>query len=367
MNKILFYYPQHFNRSAEGTNPYFDALLKACEESNISYTLMEEPDKGTDKPRNPLAKKADGFFWFVWFLRNFAKIFIGDFFKREKMVASMINMFTLGKYKYDKYITISGSMLHLFAALNPKAQVYDMQHGVLGKFHKTFFDEEGRLNDQFYNPQIHWLFWGKGYQKCFCKGEDISIMRRSHIIGYSVPTCGIKLAEPENRNVILFSLQFTADWDKEMLEKQKRLLNEHLCQLNKCGYEVILRQHPRFNNVISIDDILQNNLNVKVSNLSFSQLLDSVLLQVTYHSTTAFEYAQMGIPTFFMHNIEFPHRENLMYNEFHYPLFQNQTLREVVDFLSDKKHFKINGKVVNKWYNDFYTDFDKETFLKLLN
>ncbi|MBR7028670.1 MAG: hypothetical protein IKI05_04615, partial [Bacteroidaceae bacterium] len=42
--QVLFYYPQHFNRSAAGTNPFFDPLLQTCEEAGISYKLLEEPD-----------------------------------------------------------------------------------------------------------------------------------------------------------------------------------------------------------------------------------------------------------------------------------------------------------------------------------
>lgn len=365
MNKILFYYPQHFNRSAEGTNPFFDELLKVCDEVGISHDLMEEPDGGTDKPRNPQAKKADTFFWTVWFLRNVAKLFSCDFYKREKIAAKMLNVFTLGKYRYDKYITISGSMFHFFAALNPKAQVYDMQHGVLGKFHTTFFDKSNKLRASYYDKQLQWLFWGPGYESCFIKDEPI-LKGRTHVVGYPIPTEDGELANANGRNVILFSLQLTADWDEEMLKKQKTLLESHIAQLKDFGYEILLRHHPRYNNVISIGDVLEKYPYVKVTTSSLSELLFRVLLQVTYHSTTAFEYAQMGIPSFFMHNDYFHHCDNLMYEEYRYPLYENKFLREVVDHLSTFEAFATDGKIVNEWYNRFYTPFSKEAFLNLL-
>lgn len=365
MNKILFYYPQHFNRSAGGTNPFFDELLKACDEAGISYDLMEEPDGGTDKPRNPQAKKADTFFWTVWFLRNVARLFSRDFYKRENISAKMLNVLTFGKYRYDKYITISGSMLHLFAALNPKAPVYDMQHGVVGKFHATFFDENKALRQQFYNPQLHWLFWGKGYEDSFVRGEEQLLKGRTHALGYPIPVEN-KIATADGRKVILFSLQFTADWDMEMLQKQKALLEQHVSALEGCGYEVLLRHHPRYNNVISIDDVLQKYPYAKVTTAPLSELLHQVLLQVTFHSTTAFEYAQMGIPSFFMHNDQFPHCDNLMYEEYRYPLYENVSFREVVARLVSDKAFVADGKIVNDWYNRFYTPFSKEAFLNLL-
>lgn len=364
--KLLFYYPQHFNRSAEGTNPFFDELLKACDKAGISYDLMEEPDSGTDKPRNPRAKKADGFFRIVWFLRNVAKLFSRDFYKREKIAAHILNVLTNGRYRYDKYITISGSMLHMFAALNPEAEVYDMQHGILYKRHPTFHDETLRLRPQFYNSQLHWLFWGRGYEDCFAKGEENILRGRTHVVGYPVPVEEGHLATAEGRNVILFSLQLTADWDQGMLEKQKVLLDQHLAQLEGCGYEVLLRHHPRYNNVINIDDILQKYPFVHITKEPLSVLLHKVFLQVTFNSTTAFEYAQKGIPSFMMHNESFVHRDNLMYEEYKYPLYENMSLREVVDHLSSDDTFVNDGRIVNEWYNRFYTPFNKESFLKLL-
>lgn len=364
--KILFYYPQHFNRSAQGTNPFFDELLKACDEAGISYVLMEEPDGGTDKPRNSRAKKADGFFRTVWFLRNVAKLFSRDFYKREKIAAKMLNVLTLRKYRFDKYITISGSMLHLFAALNPKAQVYDMQHGVLYKRHPTFHDENLQLRPQFFNPQLHWLLWGKGYKDCFIRGEEDLLDDRTEVVGYPVKVKEGQLAKADGRDVILFSLQLTADWDWDMLEKQKVLLDEHLAMLEGCGRTILLRHHPRYNNVINIDDVLLKHPFAKITAAPLSELLDKVLLQITFNSTTAFEYAQMGIPSFFMHNEQFPHSKNLMYEEYLYPLYENQSLREVVEHLSTSEAFATDGKIVNEWYNRFYTPFDKGAFLKLL-
>ena len=142
MKKLLFYYPQHFNRSKNGTNPFFDRMLDICDREGIDYDILEEPDGETDKPRNVKASKADAFFWIVTAIRKImATLFPNqDFYKREKKVAAVINLISAGRYRYEKYITISGSMYHLFASLNPNATVYDMQHGVLFKHHPTFFD-----------------------------------------------------------------------------------------------------------------------------------------------------------------------------------------------------------------------------------
>lgn len=41
--QVIFYYPMHFNRSKNATNPYFDPILEACEREGITYLLLEEP------------------------------------------------------------------------------------------------------------------------------------------------------------------------------------------------------------------------------------------------------------------------------------------------------------------------------------
>ena len=55
--RVLFYYPQHFNRTDQGTNPFFDKLLETCDRHGVAYRLYEEPDRATDKPRNTKASK----------------------------------------------------------------------------------------------------------------------------------------------------------------------------------------------------------------------------------------------------------------------------------------------------------------------
>ncbi len=70
MKNLLFYYPQHFNRSDEYSNPFFDRMLDICDRHGISYDLIEEPDPATDKHRNPRARKGDVFFWTVTVIRK---------------------------------------------------------------------------------------------------------------------------------------------------------------------------------------------------------------------------------------------------------------------------------------------------------
>ena len=257
-------------------------------------------------------------------------------------------------------MTISGSMLHLFSSLNPEASVFDMQHGVLMKGHRTFFDEEERLRPQFYKQNLHWLMWGKGYKDLFERGEEQVLKGRVHVVGYPIEKNQSVVLSKEK--IALISLQFTHSWDSEMLRKQKQLLQDNLAFFEGSGYKVWLRHHPRFNNVIDLDDILGQYSFVSITTHTFSQLLEEISLHVTYDSTTAFEYAQYGIPSVFMYNEEFPYETNIMYKEFRYPLFRDMTFRGALSYLN------VNDVAaqMKEWYGYYYSPFDEGEFLSLV-
>lgn len=364
---VLFYYPQHFNRTAQATNPFFDRLLETCDKYGISYHLIEEPDWGTDKPRNPKAIKGDAFFVLVLVVRKVVnKIFHGDFWQKEKKVARIVNALTFGRLIYAKYITISGSMVHLFAAMNKKGDVYDMQHGILYKQHPTFFDENEKLRPNYYGHNLHWLFWGRGYERCFCRGEEQLFEGRTHVTGYPIMSSLKANMMASTDKVILFSLQFTHDADLPELEREKVFFENALQQLQGAGVHVLLKHHPRYNNSISIDDWFDKYDFVELTNLSMQELLPQVMLQVTLNSTTSFEYAATGVPSFFIDSEGHLTRGALFYTEYNYPLYKEMTLRQVVERLQNEDNRKQDATIVKSWYREFYDDYNEDAFVKLI-
>ena len=368
MKELLFYYPQHFNRTQAGTNPFFDAMLEACDRAGINYDLLEEPDGGTNKPRNPKAQKADSFYWTVIIIRKLLSIAFRkkDFYWREERAARLFNLITFGRYRYRRYITISGSMYFFFANLNPEAEVYDMQHGILYKHHPTFFDLTTlRLRPQYSKPNLHFLFWGKGYEDCFTKGDEEVLKGRTHVVGYpcksTVTTC-----EGCREKSILVSLQFTHDVDAEGLESMKQALWKFLEETEPLGVKVILKNHPRYNNCIALDDLMARFPHAEMSSASLGELVGQTFLHVTYYSTTAFEFAEYGIPTFFLMADKLQDFCRLFYDDFRYPLYAGQTIGEVMERLNDKSNYDADAATVRAWYDEFYSPFCEEEFLKLI-
>lgn len=365
--KVLFYYPQHFNRTAQATNPFFDRLLETCDSHVISYKLIEEPDWGTDKPRNDKAIKGDALFMLILVLRKVVGLFSKkDFYKNEVVVARLLNLFTLGRLRYRRYITISGSMLHLFAALKDDCEVFDMQHGILYKQHPTFFDESEHLRPQYYQRNLHWLMWGRGYDRCFCRGDEEVLAGRTHVVGYPIAPAKVDVEEMSDK-IVLFSLQFTHDYQQHELEEHKKILEETLRQLQNCGVKVLLKHHPRYNNAIPIDDLIESFPFCRITKLSMQDLLTQTMLQVTFNSTTSFEYAEYGIPSFFIDPEARLPQGDLFYSEYHYPLYKGMFISDVVSRLKLHDKAKEDATTVRAWYSEFYSDFNEQAFLKLLS
>jgi len=365
--QVLFYYPQHFNRSAVGTNPFFDPLLQTCEEAGISYKLLEEPDWGTDKSRNPRAIKADAFFVLVLILRKLVKLAgIKDFYAAEPHVARLVNILTFGRLRYRRYVTISGSMQFLFAAMNEDTRVYDMQHGILYKRHHVFFDENFKLRPHYYNKKLHWLVWGKGYYDTFVKNEESIFYDRVHLVGFPMKHSNNSNNMLRRSKTIIISLQFNPSYDKDTLLKEKKLLTECLDELQYTGYRILLKHHPRFEHCISLEDWFKHYNFIEETNESLESLSQFVDLHITPNSTASFDYARYKIPTYFLYNDERPFGKLIFYDEYAYPLYYRTSLRKVVSHIEDNKEYMEDRNIVYGWYKHFYSSFDKKLFIALV-
>lgn len=371
--RVLFYYPQHFNRSSNGTNPYFDPLIKICEQSNIPYDIYEEPDPGTDKPHNKNAKSAKCFFWTITVIRKLVKLLMPNFswYKREQITAFIFNILSLGRWKYRKYVSISGSMEELFLALNSKADVLELQHGV-DYSNKISYFENGQLKESYRSSHWHLMSWGEGYRKCVIWGHEneYNLKDRVHVVGYPMYKKNVSshFFNFKNRETftILFSLQFTNDWDIKKLMCYKRVICETLQMLENTGYKVLFKHHPRYNNCIELTDLYERFPFVEITQEQLSELQQKVDLHVTLNSTTAFEFAEVGIPTYFLQNHDFPLSECLFYKEYNYPLYVGMDICSVIDRLKDITVCTEDAKTLMDWYKMFYSPLNKNLIIDLL-
>lgn len=362
---VIFYYPQHFNRSKEGTNPYFDPLIGVCNENGIRYVVIEEPAGGTDKPHNPKTLRGDALLLTILIIRKLIRTILKyNYIKQERIVAKIINIITFGKLKVKKYITISGSMEHLFCFINKSGKVYDIQHGIIYSKHQGYFYKDGKIRDEHHISNLNFLVYGEGTYNVFYRNKDnINILKdRVNAIGCPLEN-GDKKIKESGKN-IFYSLQYTSDdlWDKN--EFTNLFINSVKC-INKYNFKVEYKHHPRFDNSV---DLQKECKGYKITETkdSIEEIINRTKLHITYFSTTAFEFATYGIPTYFLISDIIPDGKNIFYDEYEYPLYKDMAIEEVIERLENPIYANKDAKVVKEWYNKFYMPFDKQAFYDII-
>ncbi|MCD0486907.1 hypothetical protein LPB86_01620 [Pedobacter sp. MC2016-14] len=371
---VIFYYPQHFNRSKAGTNPFFDPLIKICEDFNISFLLIEEPDKNTAAPRNSKAYQFD--FW-LFLILSFRKLIPGFFFKtsrhRDRFIGKLISRLSFRKFSARNYITISNSMINCLSAFNDQAKVYDLQHGIIYSWHHGYFNADGSLKEELNSPNLGFLVYGAGFLNEFSKGNENSLNHRVKVIGNVLKPLHMEVAVmPEkNLNKVVYSLQFTRDWDVRRLEDQREelfaLLESVEATFLKFGLVFYLKHHPRFGNCINLSTLSERFKFVEFINPGFYEPDQEPFLHVTIYSTVAFDYAEKGIPTYFVQSKSAPEGKMIYLDKYAYPCVYPSLSEMITVYLTDHGRYMDEGLKVMEWQKNFYADFDAKQFLNILS
>lgn len=370
---ILFYYPKHFNRSKQGTNSYFDPLIKTCKDYNLRFLLVEEPDKGTSMPHNPEAIEFDIWFLLILVFRKLIPLKLcGNFQRREILIGRIIGMLSFQRFKARVYITISNSMINLLPGLNIKAKVFDLQHGIIYSTHWGYFEPNGLLVENLRDKRIHFLVYGEGYINSFLRNVEnhkFHISEKVKIIGDVIQDNDkVYSVKIRPKTTVLYSLQLTEDVGLASLEIQKNHLLEFIGNISKhferSKLTLLLKHHPRFNNAIGLDEISERYS--FVSYTTASDLSEKVFLHLTQSSTTAFEYAAVGIPTWFVPTINNDCGYKIFIEEYCYPINKDNLDILIDSYINDDGVYLADADKVINWYRKFYSHFDSKNFIEAI-
>lgn len=363
---VILFYPQHFNRSVDGTNLYFAPLVKLCRDNALHYLEMEEPDGGTPQPRDPQCMKADVFFWFVTALRklirscnqNKSQVVV------DKQIARVIDFLTFHKLRAKCYVTMSNSMIDVLAEINPEGIAYDYQHGIIYNAHEGYFVKKNMLTLSHTLANRRILLWGDMYKKCFTAVQTpFNAEKQIKVVGYPITTAVI---EQKERKTIVICLQFRSEGSYELHANMHDMLCECLDVLKKYNYKVLLKHHPRFNDVYDLSDITQKYGFAEYTDSQMQELAEEAFLQITWNSTTIFEYANYSIPSFLLTDERLDWGETTFYRQYYYPLYHNEKLESVMERIASKESYERDCVTVKNWYDSAYAPFDKNLMLKIL-
>ena len=345
---IVFYAPAYFNRGENGENPYFSHLIQCCEKHSLSYIVFEEPSK-YNHIRNNKSIPFDFIFFLIITLRRWMKV-KDDIIQTENNIGDFLSGSFFRNFRYNNYIVISKSMISVFSRIDKNAKLYDLQHGIIYTNKPDYFSDY-ILSPHLRRNNISLLLSGRLFKDILLKNGDKSfIENNAHVIG--IAKNDRILHHYANRNVLV-SLQFTADHTY----KQNNKLFEELTNFinhNK-EFNFFLRDHPRFNNEVILDDLYRQEHVFIAPSLLFD-CFEKCSIHLTSYSTTTFECAIHGIPTVFLTSLDDDF--SMFFSDYH--LQKDKSISFVFN------HYKQESKFISSWVEGYYSKFDEQKFISLL-
>jgi len=360
---VIFYYPQHFNRGKDNSNPYFEPLINSCKKNKLSYLLLQEPAVfGASKSlKNP--SKQFLWFYFILCLRKLIPLFLFKSFEaRERFLGTLINIFSLGAYRAKNYITLSNSLGGVLRGISPEAKILDYQHGIITSSQEGFFTKEKKAPDWIKSNQKEVLVYGEGFKAIMKKTDPEYYKNKVFVIGHESK----KMQDFKEGKNILVSLQILENENVsfEWLQAQVNLLDElfEKYSIQENCSTIYLRHHPRSNKRFDLEKLYQYSF-VKDFDASSDSL--EIGLHITFFSTSAFEFASLGIPTLFLYNEILPQGKDLFFEEFKYPFREINTIEDWQKKLKESDRKIIKTEILT-WYSLFYQEYDENEFIKVL-
>jgi len=370
---VHFYQPDSFLRTRQKTNPFFDPIVRVCEENGIEYRIFLPHcpiDIGYRKSLVSCTAWISVIGNLIWKVARI--IGFRDPCSVYFAYAKVLRMLTVKRHTADIVISCGGALGYVLSRLYPDSRVVDLQHGVIFSRHSGYFDKTCRLTKLLrYMPNREFWVYGQGYADCFFKHPDNvkDLEGRVKVIGdvvragekVEVDSCSGRDGE---RDVVVFSLQLTADLSREEMSASVAKMEEFFADFfNRFGdtYVCYVKHHPRFNNVYDLSSFYARFPQVNETKKPWTELYDRMALHVTFNSTVTFDCASHGIPTFL---VDLPSAKIIMRDfyksDYNYPLF-DKTVAEILEMPT-----KEVREIILKWYHDFYTPFSEANCLALL-
>ncbi len=371
--RVHFFQPAQFNRTADKTNPFFDPIIRVCERERIPYRVF-----CAERHRSESGYGAKwGNSWFL-FLAEVLALRCVKWFKVSpqrsyRVWGWMVNLLTFGRYRADVCIVSAQMHLEILQGVAPKARLVDLQHGVISSTHHGYFDARGRVQ-AFLSSNRHLEFWlyGEGYRQSFLMNPvNAAVLKgRLHIIG---DLLGEQLkpddSQPCERNAVVFSLQLVSDLGEPMLAAMRDLLWRELEKIDKqpqrVRYRWILKHHPRTTDFGQLDELRRRFPWVELSEVATKSLAARAVLQVTFFSTTAFEYAGHGIPTRFLWDEQVPQGRQIFLEEYAAPEIGTDW-DSILGIIGDKVRYQEWCEKFKGWHARFYVPFSEAKCSALL-
>lgn len=380
---VVFVCSTYFNRGKKGENILFKPMIECCKKNNLNYVIFEDTyfKSHIDFRVNENSISFD----FILIIQIILKkiynliykqpISLDEIYLQDLKVAKIVRRLFFKKFNSKIYITLIWNNVTLWRVISPSASVVDYQHGYIFDGEEEFM-KDGRPPRVKLDNNVEALVHGHKYKSILIDNDKSGFYNENNVItvGLEKPSYSKKNFSEMNRK-ILFTLQLVPDFDKKINERYVNTI-EKLIDINSeyflsNNYEIIFKHHPRY--------VSENcpKININHSFVSFddktplSELFNKVGLHMTFHSTSAFDAALIGLPTIFVDMHESFSPDEMFLNQYQYPCndlvvknFKN--LKRILKNITNEKTYNHYCNDVYEWSKEFYHDFDEEIFENFL-
>lgn len=377
---VIFVNSSYFNRGKLGENELFQPMIKCCKKNNLKYKLFEDTDlKGEYAQFNRLKESIplDFISLIQIFLRKIYNIIYkepiseSDLYVREFKISKIIQRLFFSKFYSKVYITLLWNNVTLWRSINPDACVIDYQHGIIFDGHDRYI-KDGMPPKVKSSNKIVTLVYGDIFKNILINSDKSNFYCEDNVkkIGFNKFSSKEKKILKNNRK-ILFTLQIVPDFKDEdndyYIEIVNNLIEKNADFLLKNNYEIIFKHHPRYNTKNFKDFRFEYDFISFDDKSSILDLMNTVSVHMTFHSTSAIEAALMKTPTIFidMHKNFSPYE--IFLNQYEYPckdfvIKDFNDLKSILSKINDNKSYNKYCSHVHKWSQDLYNDFDDMSF-----
>ncbi len=380
---VVFVCSTYFNRGKNGENILFKPMIECCKKNNLTYVVFEDTyfKSHIDFKVNENSIPFD----FILIIQILLKkiynliykqpISLDEIYLQDLKVAKIVRRLFFRKFNSKIYITLIWNNVTLWRVISPSASVVDYQHGYIFDGEEEFM-KDGRPPRVKLDNNVEALVHGNKYKSILIDNDKSGFYNENNVI-----TVGLKKPSHSKNNFsamnrkILFTLQLVPDFDKKINERYVKTI-EKLIDINSeyllsNNYEIIFKHHPRY--------VSENSPKIKINHnfVSFddktplSELFKKVSLHMTFHSTSAFDAALIGLPTIFVDMHESFSPDEMFVNQYQYPcndlVVKNfKSFKHILKNIRNEKTYNHYCDDVYKWSKEFYHDFDEEIFENFL-
>ena len=381
---VVFVSTTAFNRGKNGKNFFFKPMIECCKKNGLSYVVFEDTsfrsfvDYKINKNSIPFdfISVIQIIFRKIYHIRNKGFETSDKVYFRELKISKFIKKLFFKKFHSKVYITLIWNNVTLWRCINPNSCVVDYQHAFIYDG-EEYYMKDGRPPRLKSDNNVVALVHGDWYKNLLIDADKSGFYNKNNVI-----TVGLnKASNPSqkksfNNKKILFTLQLTPDFldkkvNKRYVEIVKKIIDTNAEFLSKNNYEIIFKHHPRYNRHDCPDIYIEHDFVRFESKKPLSDLLNSVSLHMTLHSSSTFDAATISIPTIFIDMLEEISPNEMFLEQYEYPckdlvIKDYNDLKKILTNIDNNEAYKACCDDVHQWSKDFYHDFDETVFQNFL-